>query len=59
MKSLARGSVVDGLTAPDIASAVVPYPKDAPGKKLGDRAVEVWDLFARASMIETLVRSQG
>jgi hypothetical protein len=37
-KSLARGSVADGLTVPDFASVQVPYPDDAEPMRHGIRA---------------------
>jgi hypothetical protein len=52
LKSLARGSVVDGLTVPDFASVHIPYPDDLFGKALGDRAVAAWDQFAQATKLE-------
>jgi hypothetical protein len=45
LKSLASGSVVDALSAPDVGSVSVPYPDTAEGKRLGDKAIEAWDAF--------------
>lgn len=51
-KSLARGSVIDGLTAQDISLLKLPFPRDAKANKLGDDAVNAWNLFAKASKAE-------
>lgn len=52
LKALATGSVVDALSADDLASVLVPYDNSATARKLGDAAQKAWQLFAEATAAE-------
>lgn len=52
LKSMACGSVVDGIRIPHVSSLVVPFPCDSTGKKLGDRAMAAWDNFTKSAKME-------
>jgi hypothetical protein len=52
LKSFATGSVVDALSAPDVESVTVPYPRTRKANELGDAAIAAWDLFSEAVELE-------
>jgi hypothetical protein len=52
IKALATGSVVDALSCDDVSSVIVPYDDSSSVQKLGDAAVEAWQLFAEATAAE-------
>jgi type I restriction enzyme, S subunit len=52
MKAFATGSVVDALSAPDVASIPIPYPDNKEGRRLGDKAIDAWSAFAEAALLE-------
>jgi type I restriction enzyme S subunit len=58
LKSMACGSVVDGIRIPQVSSVEVPYPRDVIGRTLGDRATVAWDQFAEAARLEDMAAAE-